>query len=474
MTAHRRQQSIARLFPALGLVGVLLAGGLVYLSFLATDGLPWASTYDVSVVVPNAERLAPNDDVRIAGVRVGRVGAVTAGRGGTPRAIVGLKLDDADTRLPLDTRVRIRQASVLGTSYLDLTPGDDPRRLEPGGTLPLRQTTPTVQVTDLLDIFDRATRRSIQSATRDFSAGLAGRGAALNRTFAALPGALAGLTHVARAVASRPARFARFLTAWERFVAALEPARPALAGVFAGGAQTFAALDAARAAFGRSIELSPSTERAVTTELAALEPTLRSLASTMAVLRPGVPRLRPALTQATLALRAGIPALRGAPGTAIRLRSTLATLGALARRPSTAGALRKGADFFVALDRTLEVLTPAQISCNIVTLWAENFANGFGGLGFGDGPAMASVFITHNGAKNEGFQNATPSADVGINNLPNENADECEAGNEPYDGSQQLTNPAGLQSRRTRSTRPPAGVLERAARAGLLNPGARR
>jgi hypothetical protein len=166
--------------------------------------------------------------------------------------------------------------------------------------------------------------------------------------------------------------------------------------------------------------------------------------------------------------------LRLLPGTADRLRTTLDSLGRLARRPSTSGTLRKGRDTFTALGRTLDVVTPAQVSCNAVSLWAEDFASGFGGLGFGDGPAMASVFITHLGAKNETFQNAVPSSDVAINNLPHENAQECESGNEPYEGHQLLTNPPGLQPTSTRTTRPPAGVRERARAAGLLGPGGTR
>ena len=79
-----------------------------------------------------------------------------------------------------------------------------------------------------------------------------------------------------------------------------------------------------------------------------------------------------------------------------------------------------------------------------------------------------NIFFATPGASTEAVQNAAPSPDVGINFTGNNNYDECEAGNEPYNGSQVLDNPPGLQSNQTLITAPPTGSLERARAAGLL------
>src|SRR6266700_327219 len=85
-----------RLFAVIGLIAIVLVlvGG--YISYNALSGLPFQSTYSVTVALPDADRLIPTDDVRIAGVRVGQVARVTAQPprpGHVAYAVVGLRLD---------------------------------------------------------------------------------------------------------------------------------------------------------------------------------------------------------------------------------------------------------------------------------------------------------------------------------------------------------------------------------------------
>lgn len=464
----------ARWLPYAGGLVVLCAVALVYLGFVANRGLPWNSVYEISVDVPNAQRLAPHDPVRVAGVRVGQVAEIEARLdGGSPFARIRLSLDRDLGLLPVDTRVRISQASVLGASTVELLPGASTRRLADGAVIPLERAEDTVQLTDLLDIFDRATGRSIQQATREISGGLAARGTAFNATLDSAAGALRGLSRVARAVASPDARLGDLIREGARFAETLMPVRDALAGIADGGATTFAAVLDAGDALGRAIDHAPRTERAVTHSFRTLRPTLVTLRGTVATLRAASPRLPAALGEVDRTLAAALPALRQLPRTSQGLQATLSQLGRLAKRPSTSGSLRKGRDLLRALGTTLDVLTPAQVQCNAITLWGENFSVGFGGLGFEDGPSMASVFLTHLGADSGGemLQNGSPSSNVAVNNLPRQTYQECESGNESYTGDQLLEHPPGLESNTTRTTRPPAGVLDRARQAGLLDEG---
>lgn len=474
MSSRRVQQlrREARRLPVLGALVLLGACAVVYLAFVANQGLPWTSTRDLIIEVPNAHRLAPHDPVRIGGVRVGQVSRIEARADGPrPFARIHLSLDEGAARVPVGTRARVSQASVLGASTVELLPGASTEELPDGAVIGLDRAEDTVQLTDLLDIFDRATGASIQDATRELSGGLAARGPSINVAIRSAAGALRGLSRVSRAVASPEARLGGFIRAYGRFAAALAPARHALSGVFDGGAATFAAILAADDALGRAVDQAPRTERAVSRMFRTLHPTLLSLRRTVASLRVAGPRLPSALGQADRTLAAAQPALRQIPRTGPRVRAALAEIGRLAERPSTTGSLLRGRDFLAALGTTLEVLTPAQVQCNAITLWGENFSVGFGGLGFADGPSMASVFLTHLGADSgaEQLQNGAPSSNVAINNLPRQNYEECESGNEIYTGDQLLDNPDGLQSNQTRRTRPPAGAIAAARDAGLID-----
>ena len=72
---------------------------------------------------------------------------------------------------------------------------------------------------------------------------------------------------------------------------------------------------------------------------------------------------------------------------------------------------------------------------------------------------------------------SAPAPDLHLNYYPNMNAQECEAGNEPFNADEQaIGNPAGLQPTTTEDTDPPAIATRRARAAGLLDhiPGAAR
>src|SRR5207245_341656 len=115
-------------------------------------GLPFQKSYDVYVELPNANRIIEDGDVRIGGVRVGRVSSVTAVQprdGGAPYARVGLRLKRSVGALPTDTTVKVRPASTLGMTYLELELGRAPRTLAEGQTLPLSRARKTVELPDL-------------------------------------------------------------------------------------------------------------------------------------------------------------------------------------------------------------------------------------------------------------------------------------------------------------------------------------
>lgn len=95
--------------------------------------------------------LLPGDDIRIAGVRVGRVDAIRVVRDSVAEVSFTLTED-----VPLSTTVRaaVRYRNLIGQRYVALTeePGDG-RPLPPGGLIPLDRTSPALDLTTLFNGF---------------------------------------------------------------------------------------------------------------------------------------------------------------------------------------------------------------------------------------------------------------------------------------------------------------------------------
>jgi len=102
-------------------------------------------------VFTSASELKKGDDVRVAGVSVGSVRSVKLSGG--DKALVSFRVDDG---VPMTTAsgAQIRYLNLVGDRYLALTQGKaGAPRLQAGGTLPVSQTTPALNLTQLFNGF---------------------------------------------------------------------------------------------------------------------------------------------------------------------------------------------------------------------------------------------------------------------------------------------------------------------------------
>ena len=91
--------------------------------------------YRVTVPFDEATQLAVESDVRISGVPVGKVKAVELSDRGLAEATI--ELDSAYAPIPTDTRAMLRTKTLLGETFVELTPGDEQGpTLEEGATCP--------------------------------------------------------------------------------------------------------------------------------------------------------------------------------------------------------------------------------------------------------------------------------------------------------------------------------------------------
>jgi phospholipid/cholesterol/gamma-HCH transport system substrate-binding protein len=142
--------------------------------------------YRVTVEFDQAVQLGTQADVDVAGVTIGRVVSVGLDHHtGLARAV--LQIDPKYAPRPLNTRAILRQKSLLGETFVELSFGN-PRgpMLHDGAQLPQAQVEPTVQLDQILDSFDPRTRRAFETWMQDDGIAFTNRGQAFNDALAEL------------------------------------------------------------------------------------------------------------------------------------------------------------------------------------------------------------------------------------------------------------------------------------------------
>jgi phospholipid/cholesterol/gamma-HCH transport system substrate-binding protein len=161
---------------ALSCFGILL---FLWLTFGGAVPLK-AQSYRVHVLFPDATTLADEADVRISGVNVGKVKSKTV-EPRLNRTDVVLELGAQYAPIPKDTRAILREKTLLGETYVELSPGSKRSGYEPdGGTLAAGNVAPTVQLDQIFRAFDPRTRTAFQQWMISQGRVFDGRGEALN------------------------------------------------------------------------------------------------------------------------------------------------------------------------------------------------------------------------------------------------------------------------------------------------------
>ncbi|MCK9248116.1 MAG: MlaD family protein [Solirubrobacteraceae bacterium] len=368
---NRRSSSLVANPVLIGAATVLLALVATVLSYNANSGLPFVRTYDLHAEVEDAKQLVTGNDVRIGGKRVGAVTAITptSDRDGRPRARITLQLDLEVAELPADSRLRIRPRGVIGAKFVDLVPGRARRTLPSGATVPVAQTSAAVDLQELADVFDDATRRGVRRVTQELSDGLAGRGVGLNRTFADLPDTARRAEAVLAVLADPATDLAGFLRHGAALVDALRPVSGDLGGLVDRLATTLGAVDRSRQGLGDAIVRVPGTLEELGRASTRLRPVFDQARRLVRDVAPGVRRLPGALRATDGALREGTPLLRRTPALLGRVDAVVDGLDVVRRDRATTDALTLlepvGREA-VPLVRWLE---PLQTRCNGVGLF---------------------------------------------------------------------------------------------------------
>jgi phospholipid/cholesterol/gamma-HCH transport system substrate-binding protein len=166
----------------------LVAGAfLLTVVWLHTSGAVGGPGHISAQLADAGGSLGPGSDVKIRGVLIGTVEAITRGPDGGVRVGIALRGKRLD-QVPDNVVARILPATVFGTSYVDLvTHGPASHEpLRPGAVIPADRTQGTLELQQALDDVDRLVEAvgpaDLASAIGSMAQALDGRGAQLGAT----------------------------------------------------------------------------------------------------------------------------------------------------------------------------------------------------------------------------------------------------------------------------------------------------
>lgn len=126
----------------LGAVVLAVAGFFLVFAYSSAD-LRKVAGYEVTAAFSSIAGLQAGSDVRISGVKVGTVTALTLDPA-SYQAIVHLSVNPT-IKLTKDTAAVIASESLLGGKFLSLEPGGEEAIIPPGGRIQYTQSTPGIE-----------------------------------------------------------------------------------------------------------------------------------------------------------------------------------------------------------------------------------------------------------------------------------------------------------------------------------------
>ena len=456
------------LIGALTVLAVIVA---VFLAYNANNGLPFVPSYKLHVQIADANELTHGAEVHMGGALVGFVDGVSPARSATgqPIAMLALKLNRSIGRLPVDSTFTIRLKGSIGQKYLAVGLGRSRQTYRDGATVPERQTGATVDLDQVLSMFDPPTRRGVTASTVGFSDGLTGRGTAVNDAIGAFVPLVTDLRPVARNLASRQTDLAGFFHGLEAFTGALAPVANTQASLFVALDRTFRAFASVSVPFlQQTISDTPPAFEAVIADTPTIRPFLTDSAALFKELRPGLATLPASAPVLADAFAAGARNLPGTVALDQRLVSLAQHLQSYGQNPAVQQGLDRLTLTASSLRAPLAFLTPVQSSCNYVTLFLRNIASVLSEDTSSGTSLRFSLVAIDDVLGGEAVPSShpytTPATEataehgpVHVNPYPNTDSPgqtaECEAGNETYSGAAaDIGNVPGNQGLKTETT----------------------
>jgi virulence factor Mce-like protein len=314
---------VRRAIAILALVGGLSAYVVLTVGFGGSE----ENTYEVEL--DNAFGLIQGGDLKVAGVRAGKVTSIRLDKR-TKHALVGFRIDKRGFgSLRRDVHCESRPQSLIGEYFLDCLPGTAKQTLKPGARIPVEQTSSTIAPDLVNDILREPQRERLRIIVSELGAGVAGRGPELNAAIR---------------------RASPALRETDRVLKLLGEQNRTLANLAANADTVVGDLAANRKDVGRFVDEAGDTARASAERRPQLAAGLRRLPGFLEQLGPTMTALGQVADRQT-------PALQDLDASAGRLKSFLDELGpfAAASRP----AIRSLGQASITGDRAVNAAGPS-------------------------------------------------------------------------------------------------------------------
>ncbi|MEJ7875097.1 MAG: MlaD family protein [Solirubrobacterales bacterium] len=257
--------------------------------------IPLASEgYRVKVQFDEATQLAQEAEVRISGVTVGKVKRIELSDEGFAEAT--LELDSAYAPIPSDTRATLRAKTLLGETYVELTPGsEESEALPEDGALPRAQVAESVQLDEIFRAFDADTRADFQTWMQSQAVALRGRGEDVSAAIAALEPLADEADTTLRVLDSQALAVERLVRDGGEVFGALTERQGQLQGLIRNSRTVFETTAARDEELAEIFRIFPTFLRETRTTLARLETFARESDPVVTEFRPAVRELSPTL-----------------------------------------------------------------------------------------------------------------------------------------------------------------------------------
>jgi phospholipid/cholesterol/gamma-HCH transport system substrate-binding protein len=299
---------IGLIVVALGVASVILANQRLTLpGWFPVLGQDFT---EVEAELSTAQAVTPGQGqtVNVAGVEVGEISGVRLEDG---KAIVTLKLEEDSVPVYRNASVLLRPKTGLKDMVAELTPGTkDAGELDEGQRIPIGQTSPDVNLDEILSALDGDTRSYLQLLLSDGAQGLKGNGRELANTIRRFEPTARYTRDIAEQLATRRRNIKRAIHNFSLVVDELGGKDDQLAEFVENSNAVFASLASQDANLRATLRELPSTLTATRTALGKAEVLADELGPTLQALRPGARALGPALRQTRPFLRETTPVIR--------------------------------------------------------------------------------------------------------------------------------------------------------------------
>src|SRR3954454_19451428 len=243
-----------------------------------------------------ATQLTQGSEVRISGVKIGMV-ISTAPRGRSIEAL--MQIDRRFVPLPSDVRAVVRFKTLLGESFVEMSPGSRTApKLPDGGELPTGNVETTQTVDKVLSTFDAPTRRDFKRFLTDFAVAAKGRGTSLNDVLGNAAPASADLHRLSVVLDAEGPALSTLIRDSAKPLNQIGDRSHDVQTLIGAGDEVLSATASQDRALTETVRLAPGFLHRLQHTMAQLDATASDAGPALRTLRPVAPLVRPALTGA--------------------------------------------------------------------------------------------------------------------------------------------------------------------------------